>query len=146
MASPLAKQRTQTQWAAQFVVAAELVRRGYTVAFTMGNRTPDADLMVESPRHDQFLIDIKGQSGKSGWLIRSKSSRANLYYVLVALAPLVQGSENRQPDVFYVMTQAQAGHLIRRYQAAHPKNKNKATGFGWTDPHDYKDKWANLPP
>jgi hypothetical protein len=34
----------QTQWATQFLVAAELIRRGYTVSFTQGNNTPVADL------------------------------------------------------------------------------------------------------
>jgi hypothetical protein len=38
-----------TQWAAQFLVAAELTRRGHTGAFTMGNNTPVADLMVGAP-------------------------------------------------------------------------------------------------
>jgi hypothetical protein len=36
----------RTQCAAQFLAGSELVRRYYVVSFTMGNNTPDADLMV----------------------------------------------------------------------------------------------------
>jgi hypothetical protein len=57
--------RVQTQWAAQFLAASELVRRGYTVSFTMGNHTPDADLMVGAPSYRQFWIDVKGLSSKA---------------------------------------------------------------------------------
>ena len=44
-----AGKRMRTQWATQFLVASELVRRDYTVSFTMGNHTPNADLMVGTP-------------------------------------------------------------------------------------------------
>jgi hypothetical protein len=48
-----------TQWAAQFFVAGELCKRGYDVSFTMGNRTPIADLMVVSPiKKATFLVDV----------------------------------------------------------------------------------------
>jgi len=51
----------RTQWAAQFAVASELCKRGYEIAFTMGNATPLADLMVVSPTSKKnFLIDVKG--------------------------------------------------------------------------------------
>jgi hypothetical protein len=49
------KERTQrTQWAAQFLAASELVRRYYVVSFTMGNNTPDADLMVGTQTGGSF--------------------------------------------------------------------------------------------
>ena len=46
----------QTQWAAQFLTAAELVRRGYTVSFTMGNSTPVSLLahMIETRAVSSF--------------------------------------------------------------------------------------------
>jgi hypothetical protein len=39
--SAAADKRRRTQWAAQFLAAAELIRRDYTVCFTTGNQTPD---------------------------------------------------------------------------------------------------------
>jgi hypothetical protein len=44
------RDQNRTQWAARFLVAAELVRRRYVVAFTKGNTNPMADLMVGLPR------------------------------------------------------------------------------------------------
>jgi hypothetical protein len=75
--TPVAK-RMRTQWAAQFLVASELVRRGYTVSFTMGNHTPDADLMVGVPRGEQFWIDVKGLAAKNSWAVRPKPKHKNL--------------------------------------------------------------------
>jgi hypothetical protein len=49
----------RTQWAAQFAVASELCKRGYEVAFTMGNH-PMKDLMVISPTNVSFVVDVKG--------------------------------------------------------------------------------------
>lgn len=63
-----AGKRMRTQWATQFLVASELVRRDYTVSFTMGNHTPNADLMVGTPSGKQFWVDVKGRSAKMlGW-------------------------------------------------------------------------------
>jgi len=50
-----------TQWASQFYVAAELVRRGYLVSLSFGN-APVVDLLVQSPKGILFTIDVKGQT------------------------------------------------------------------------------------
>jgi hypothetical protein len=64
----------RTEWAAVFLTSAELVRRGYVVALTMGNRTPIADLMVGRPESGkQFWVDVKGMFGRSGgWFMHPK--------------------------------------------------------------------------
>ena len=65
----------QTQWAAQFAVASELCKRGYEVAFTMGNATPLADLMVVSPvQRENFLVDVKGLYRINPWLVKRKEA------------------------------------------------------------------------
>ena len=68
--------RYQTQWAAQFYAAAELTRRGYQVAFTLGN-APRTDLLVSTPNDDlQFKIDVKGQSTRTfGWSRNERSRK-----------------------------------------------------------------------
>jgi len=71
----------QTQWAAQFAVASELCKRGYEVAFTMGNH-PTVDLMVISPSGIQFLVDVKGQYRPNFWPVSQKKKRDRLFYVL----------------------------------------------------------------
>jgi hypothetical protein len=75
----------QTQWATQFLAAAELIRRGYTVSFTQGNNTPVADLMVGSPSSKLFWVDVKGLSSKNIWVVSPKDSREELFYVLMLL-------------------------------------------------------------
>lgn len=134
-----------TQWATQFLVAAELTRRGYTVSFTMGNNTPIADLMVGAPSGKQFWIDVKGLSSKNAWLLNIKPDRVNLYYVLVCLAPLATHPNVRQPDRFFILTQAEANHLVRDYAAKHPNDKGKRPGFGFNDPRASEDAWQKLP-
>ena len=75
----------QTQWTAQFYVAAELTRRGYLVAFTLGN-APGTDLLVTDPDGEtHFRVDVKGQSTRNFWLVQNRWIEEDLYYVLVYL-------------------------------------------------------------
>ncbi len=56
--------RNDSQWAAQFAVAAELVRRGYSVAFYHGNE-PLHDMPVRGRKSaNQFVLQIKGTQGR----------------------------------------------------------------------------------
>src|ERR1700676_4333666 len=97
----------QSQWAAQFAVASELCKRGYEVAFTMGNATPLADLIVAGPMSKNFLVDVKGQSTPQSWQVKAKPIRENLYYVF-AFVPT--GAANR----FFILSQQQANTCIRK--------------------------------
>jgi hypothetical protein len=78
----------RTEWAAVFLTSAELVRRGYVVALTMGNRTPIADLMVGRPESGkQFWVDVKGMFGHSGgWFMHPKELLPELFYILVSVS------------------------------------------------------------
>ena len=135
-----------TQWAAQFLVASELVRRGYRVAFTMGNHTADADLMVHSPStNSTFLVDVKGQKGSSGWLVRRKASNDRLFYILVRLAPQNDGGTERGVDKFYVMNQEETNGLIDKFRADHPGKGGTTQGFGYRYPQRFLNGWSTLP-
>jgi hypothetical protein len=135
----------QTQWAAQFLVAAELVRRGYTVSFTMGNSTPVADLMAGTPKGKQFWVDVKGLASKSDWLVKPKEPHENLFYILAFLSPLAGPQSVRQPDQFYVLTQTEANQLEREFRAAHPNMKTTMPGFKFRSAEPHRDKWDKLP-
>jgi hypothetical protein len=103
---PSPKRGHQTQWAAQFAVASELVKRGYEVAFTNGNCTPLADLMVVSPStRKMFLVDVKGLHKPNCWLVTKRPATENLFYIL-AYVP------TDQPNQFFVMTQVQVNETI----------------------------------
>ena len=136
---PISRKRYLTQWAAQFAVAGELCKRGYEVALTMGNTTPEADLMVVAPlRKEMFLIDVKGQSTKSFWRIREKAKRSNLFYVL-AYVPI--GKPNR----FFVLPQHELSKLMKKYEHSGVKFDPRFSGVNWTAPFPYEDKWELLP-
>lgn len=77
---------SRTQWTAQFLVAAEPARRDYTVAFTMGNHTPVADLIIgHLPSGTQFLVNVKGLASPGSWLVEleGKPTIEGLNYILV---------------------------------------------------------------
>ena len=121
----------QTQWAAQFAVASELCKRGYQVAFTMGNH-PVIDLMVISPNETQFAIDVKGQYRRNFWPVRQKATTGKLFYVL-ALVP--EAHEN----CFFILTQDQANEGI--IAAESPEFPGIDAKFA----ERFKDKWDSLP-
>jgi hypothetical protein len=132
--------RHQTQWAAQFAVASELCKQGYEVAFTSGNATPIADLMVVSPKDKiPFLIDVKGLFRKNPWLIKRKEHRNNLFYVL-AYVP-----EGR-PNEFFILSQAKVNkHVKTELVRLGRPDSYPVTGFIWSVAANHKDDWAVLP-
>ena len=130
----------QTQWAAQFAVASELCKRGYEVAFTSGHTTPVADLMVVSPMSkEMFLVNVKGLYRMNPWLIKRKSQRANLFYIL-AYVPA------DEPNQFFIMTQTQATQLIQdELERLKRADTYPVTGFVWKLALPYQNAWAILP-
>jgi hypothetical protein len=130
----------QTQWAAQFAVASELCKRGYEVAFTSGHTTPVADLMVVSPTNKKmFLVDVKGLYRMDPWLIKRKSQRDNLFYVL-AYVPA------DEPNQFFIMTQQHATQLIQTELSRLKRPDNyPVTGFVWKLALPHHNAWAILP-
>lgn len=128
----------RTQWAAQFLAAAELVRLGYVVSFTMGNHTPTADLMVGVPASgEQFWVDVKGLSSNNAWLIKEKPNHLNLFYILVRVG------DDRGGDRFFVLSQRQVNALLEKSRLAHPNDPT--SGFGWSYPAPFEGKWGILP-
>ena len=121
----------QTQWAAQFAVASELCKRGYQVAFTMGNH-PVIDLMVISPNGTPFSVDVKGLHKRAFWPMLRKNSTKDLFYVL-ALVP--SGKENK----FFILNQDQANEGI---EAAESPN---FPGIDAAFADRFADKWDSLP-
>ena len=64
-----------TQWAAQFLVAAELERHGYVVTFTMGHATPVAG---HPGGKAPFWVDVKGLASRNSWWGKEKPAMAPL--------------------------------------------------------------------
>jgi hypothetical protein len=136
----------QTQWAAQFAVASELCRRGYEVAFTMGNH-PSVDLMVYSPNHLPFAVDVKGLYKKNFWPVQEKAALKDLFYIF-AFVP------SGTPSRFFILTQEQVNKLIEKNFAlakirAKAKGrdypKNLFPGVEWKSAEPFEDAWDSLP-
>jgi len=137
----------RTQWAAQFAVASELCKRGYEVAFTMGNH-PSVDLMVISPNKKPFNIDVKGLYKKNIWGVRARPLRGNLFYV-VAYVP------NGEANHFFILSEAQVNEEVNdeieraRLRASHKgRSDEKAESFpgvSWKFVEKFKDCWNILP-
>lgn len=132
----------QTQWASQFYVAAELTRRGYQVALTLGN-APIVDLMAISPNLEHFKIDVKGQSTKNFWLIQGRESSNDLFYILVYLP------KNEEPPKCFIMSSSEVMRERDDYEkhikSIKGKYRDDMGGFNWTTCLKYKNKWETLP-
>jgi hypothetical protein len=138
----------RTQWAAQFAVASELCKRGYEVAFTMGNH-PAVDLMARSPtRQISFQIDVKGLYKPNFWVIKPKPPNPTLFYVL-AFVP--NDAQNR----FFVLAQDEVNAEIEaelqraRHRAAvkgRPLEKAELfAGVGQKFAQGFENRWGILP-
>ena len=139
----------RTQWAAQFAVASELCKRGYEVAFTMGNH-PSVDIMVKSPGGVSFGIDVKGLYKKNFWVVKPKPLRDSLYYVF-AFVP------DDGPNEFFVLNQAEVNAEVEvEFNNARSRAEAKARStakvelfpcISWKRmAENYKGQWDNCLP
>jgi hypothetical protein len=130
--------RHQTQWAAQFAVASELCKRGYEVAFTMGNH-PETDLMVLSKSKISFVVDVKGLYRKNPFVVSAKEARNDLYYVLAFVPDLGQNE-------FFVLSQKEARKTSEAELKRLGRSKDYSMpGLSWPCVQPFKDKWGTLP-
>lgn len=146
-AKPARRSAHRTQWAAQFAVASELCKKGYEVAFTMGNH-PSVDLMVVSPTGKAFGIDVKGLYRRNFWAIRAKVAKPDLFYVL-AYVP------DDKPNRYFILSQAEvnieiAAEIERVRDRAKAKGKSGETadvfpGLSWVFAESGENAWRILP-
>jgi len=71
-----------TNLAAEFYVASQLFRLGYTVTITLGH-TKEIDLIVSDPKGRVITIDVKGLKNTTNWPIKPKLIKNTHYFVLV---------------------------------------------------------------
>jgi hypothetical protein len=150
----------QTQWTGQFGVAHELTRRGYLVAFTMGN-TPDRDLLCESPKGTHFSVQVKSLSSHFAFLFQESllSSKQNLYFILTvvpAILPSASNSKPTKPVEYFVLNQKQLRQVVdeqkRVDEAAGIKRGRPLAPFSpgvsysvLAKRFNFRDAWGNLP-
>jgi len=136
--------RYQTQWTAQFYAAAELTRRGYLVAFTLGN-APGTDLLVTQPDGKaHFRVDVKGQSTRNFWLVRGKEIEGDLYYILVYMPRKL----NEHPRFFILSSSEMMRKTAedrKQIESRESKYKDDLAGMNWSAAFEYEDRWDVLP-
>lgn len=94
----------------EYLVAAELSRRGYVASITLRN-TRGIDILVSNQDATKTVaIQVKTtQRGKPEWVMSRKAERdlaENLFYVFVALGP-------QQPDAFHIVPRADVARYVR---------------------------------
>jgi len=145
----------QTQWAATYLVAAELTRRGYRVGWPMGN-APVKDLLIESPKGLRFEIDVKG--GSYGQNVKSYfhlvqidrvegQSLQALFFVFVRVDP-----DPLKTADFFVISHHDLIELYKNLLLTSPsmtkkgeRYKDFTPGFRPIDLSPHKGAWQILP-
>jgi hypothetical protein len=102
--------KNSTHLAGEYFVAAELYRRGYSVAMTLGNAKA-IDLFAE---HDNRTVNVQVKAIRDkksiGWPIMQNKVAEAVMYVFVCLnAP-------GTPPEYYVCTGVEAGRLVKQYK------------------------------
>ena len=138
----------RTQWAAQFAVASELCKKGYEVAFTMGNH-PSVDLLAISPGGTAFTVDVKGLYKKNWWAVKSKPDKVDLFYIF-AFVP------DYESNRFFILDQTQVNSEIEaEFERARLRARAKGRGeekveafpgVGWKFAEQFENAWGRLPP
>ncbi|MBW3538930.1 MAG: hypothetical protein KY476_01545 [Planctomycetes bacterium] len=145
-ANVMARAKHHTGLAGTFAVAAELSRRGFDVALTIGN-TPTIDLLCASPTGHPFKIQVKSAStpnfvpiGKA-WLEAPPDD--NLYLIVVLVSARGQSGFR-----FFILSHPEAVSLWANVPKTKPNGEPYASGwegFSWTMIQSREDAWTTLP-
>ncbi len=127
--------------AAEYYVAAELTKRGYTVAMPPGN-VAGTDLFVESPRGDIFGVEVKSLRRPNFWLIKDTSVEFRRYYVLVLMTEPF-------PRYFIFSPQEMAEEKAAHWHACLDRGRTERDtlqqGIKMGQVYPYENKWNSLP-
>jgi len=101
--------RNCTHLAGEYFVAAELYRRGYSVAMTLGNAKA-IDLFAEREALS-VNVQVKAIRDKKsiGWPIMRDAVKNNIIYVFVCL------NEPGSPPEFFICTSSEAREKVKQY-------------------------------
>jgi hypothetical protein len=139
------RSRHHTGWAGALATAAELSRRGYDAAITLGN-TPSLDLICSSPSGESFTVQVKSLSAPN-WVLISRhlleqDPRPAFFFVIV----LVPKSDDR-PFEFFVLTHEEAHRRYGNQRKVRGDGTPRLGGEGltWGDVKPHLSRWDKLP-
>lgn len=157
---PSQSNKYQTQWAAQFLVAAELTSRGYLVNFSLGN-AKFTDVQVETSDGRQYSVDVKGQSTKNYWFIRQRKHKDNQYFILVYVprSKSVRGALLPKEAQYFILPSAEMDREMalerNNFELENQKRRNEGKeplkeipglgGIPFKLGLKYENNWDSLP-
>jgi hypothetical protein len=102
--------RNSTHLAGEYFVAAELYRRGYSVAMTLGN-TKAIDLFAERGSHT-VNVQVKAIRNKRsiGWPIMRDAIKDNIIYVFICI-----NDPGESPE-YFICTSSETRERVKQYR------------------------------
>jgi hypothetical protein len=127
-----------TNLSAEFFVASQLYRLGYTVTITLGH-TKEIDLIVAHPDGNIITIDVKGLKNRTNWPLKPKLTSKTHYFALVGYNNKFQDLSNA-PEVF-IIPSLDIDKLLQKWTA-----RPDVTCVAYRDVKnsEYKDAWHLL--
>ena len=126
-------QSSSTGLSGEYFVAAELLRRGYSVGITMGNAKA-IDILAEK-NNKQFIIQVKAIYKKKnvGWPMMKDKVLINHFYVFVNL----NGNEMSEPE-YFICTGREAKSKVKQYETRGILNLSSL------NTEDFKGRWDKI--
>jgi len=118
--------------AGEYFVAAELSKRGWAVAMTIGNAKA-IDLFVERGRRTANIqVKSISQRKNTGWPMTKSRVWSNVIYVFVCLNDL------GEPPTFFVATPSEVRPRVKQYRTRGILN------FGSVNSPQFRDRWDKI--
>lgn len=126
-------QSSSTGLSGEYFVAAELLRRGYSVGITMGNAKA-IDILAEKD-DKQFIIQVKAIYKKKnvGWPMMKERVHLDHFYVFVNL----NGDKMAQPD-YFICTGVEAKVKVKQYAT------RGIVDLSTLNSEEYKERWDKI--
>jgi hypothetical protein len=127
-----------TNLAAEFYIASQLFRLGYTVTITLGH-TKEIDLFVGDQRGRVIPIDVKGLKNTTNWPVKPKLISKTHYFILVCYKNKFN-EPSSAPEVFIIPSR-KINPLLGKWSG----NPNvTAIGYSKIRNSKYKNAWKLL--
>jgi hypothetical protein len=125
-------QSNSTHLAGEYFVAAELYKRGYSVAMTLGNAKA-IDLFAEMGTRT-VNVQVKALRFRkyTGWPITKSKVLRNIIYVFVCL------NDEDVPPSYFICTSAEARSRVKQYATRGIIN------YGALNTPEFRDRWDKL--
>ena len=126
-------QSSSTGLSGEYFVAAELLRRGYSVGIAMGNAKA-IDILAEKDNL-QFIIQVKAIYKKKnvGWPMMIDKVHTDHFYVFVNL----NGDKMAEPE-YYICTGKEAKNRVKQYETRGILSLSSVNG------DEFKGRWDKI--